>query len=210
MAIPRIAATAARKLMEHFLIGTPAGRGRRRGASRWPSAAGIGTAQSFTAGRQDMPMLDQGLDAPLSTTCTSVAWKRTCPWSSGANSAARRKINNSAGRDHWPQCQLRLLAGGGMRTGQVIGSTDRIAAQAKDRPVHFQEVFATLYHAPGHRSQHDHGHRPDRPPAIFGRPLSTDGGIGVAGSTFRSPPAPAGIAPAVHRRQNRDGSPGPA
>jgi hypothetical protein len=41
------------------------------------------------------------------------------------------------------------LFGGGMRTGQVIGSTDRIAAEAKDRPVHFQEVFATLYHSLG-------------------------------------------------------------
>ena len=33
-----------------------------------------------------------------------------------------------------------------MKTGQVIGSTDKNAEQAKDRPVHFQEVFATLYH----------------------------------------------------------------
>jgi hypothetical protein len=33
-----------------------------------------------------------------------------------------------------------------MKTGQVIGSTDRHAGQAKDRPVHFQEVFATVYH----------------------------------------------------------------
>jgi hypothetical protein len=39
-----------------------------------------------------------------------------------------------------------FLAGGGMRTGQVIGSTTRCAEHAKDRPVHFQEVFATLYH----------------------------------------------------------------
>ena len=42
-----------------------------------------------------------------------------------------------------------LLAGGGMKTGQVIGSTDRDAGAAKDRPVHFQEVFATLYHKLG-------------------------------------------------------------
>jgi hypothetical protein len=33
-----------------------------------------------------------------------------------------------------------------MRTGQVIGSTDKQAAYAKDRPVSFQNVFATLYH----------------------------------------------------------------
>ena len=33
-----------------------------------------------------------------------------------------------------------------MRTGQVLGTTDRLGGEAKDRPVHFGEVFATLYH----------------------------------------------------------------
>jgi hypothetical protein len=56
------------------------------------------------------------------------------------------RINKNAGRDHWQQVGCALLAGGGMRTGQVIGSTDAHAGLAKDRPVHFQEIFATLYH----------------------------------------------------------------
>ena len=56
------------------------------------------------------------------------------------------KINKDAGRDHWPAVNFALLAGGGMRTGQVIGSTDKEAAYVKDRPVSFQNVFATLYH----------------------------------------------------------------
>ncbi len=55
------------------------------------------------------------------------------------------KINKDAGRDHWPPVNFALLAGGGMRTGQVIGSTDKHAAYAKDRPISFQNVFATLY-----------------------------------------------------------------
>jgi uncharacterized protein (DUF1501 family) len=55
-------------------------------------------------------------------------------------------INKRAGRDHWPPVNFALLAGGGMRTGQVIGSTDKQAAYVKDRPVSFQNVFATLYH----------------------------------------------------------------
>jgi hypothetical protein len=59
------------------------------------------------------------------------------------------KINKDAGRDHWPKVSCALLACGGLRTGQVIGSTDRLAGEAKDRPVHFQEVFATLYHSLG-------------------------------------------------------------
>ena len=56
------------------------------------------------------------------------------------------KINNNAGRDHWPNVSCALLAGGGMKTGQVIGATDRIGGEAVDRPVTFQEVIATLYH----------------------------------------------------------------
>jgi hypothetical protein len=42
-----------------------------------------------------------------------------------------------------------FLAGGGMRTGQVIGTSTRYAEDAKDRPVHLREVFATLYHNMG-------------------------------------------------------------
>jgi uncharacterized protein (DUF1501 family) len=55
------------------------------------------------------------------------------------------KINMKAGRDHWPRVAGCLLAGGGMRTGQVIGRTDRLGGEPADRPVHFGEVFATLY-----------------------------------------------------------------
>ena len=41
---------------------------------------------------------------------------------------------------------MAMLAGGGMRVGQVIGATDRMAAAATERPVSYQDVFATLYH----------------------------------------------------------------
>jgi hypothetical protein len=58
-------------------------------------------------------------------------------------------INKEAGRDHWPQVGCALLAGGGMRTGQVIGRTDRQGGSIEDRPVHFGEVLATLYHQLG-------------------------------------------------------------
>jgi len=55
-------------------------------------------------------------------------------------------ISKQVGRDHWPRVACALLAGGGMRTGQVIGATDRLGGEAVARPVTFQEVFATLYH----------------------------------------------------------------
>jgi hypothetical protein len=56
------------------------------------------------------------------------------------------RVNKDGGRDHWPRVAAGLLAGGGMRTGQVIGSTNRFGEEADERPIHFQDVFATLYH----------------------------------------------------------------
>ncbi len=56
------------------------------------------------------------------------------------------KINKNSGRDHWPKVGGGLLAGGGMRTGQVLGATDRLGEEPTLRPVHFGEVIATLYH----------------------------------------------------------------
>jgi hypothetical protein len=55
------------------------------------------------------------------------------------------KISAQVGRDHWPQVNCALLAGGGMKLGQAIGTTDRIAGQAASRPVTFGELYATLY-----------------------------------------------------------------
>jgi hypothetical protein len=55
------------------------------------------------------------------------------------------RISAQVGRDHWPQVNCALLAGGGMQTGQVIGATDRVAGEAVLRPVTFGELFATLY-----------------------------------------------------------------
>ena len=56
------------------------------------------------------------------------------------------KVNKNGGRDHWPNVAPAILAGGGMRVGQVIGATDKTAGTAVRRPVHYQDVFATLYH----------------------------------------------------------------
>lgn len=54
-------------------------------------------------------------------------------------------INKNAGRDHWPKVGCGFLAGGGMKTGQVIGATDKTASEPIERPVHYGEVFASLY-----------------------------------------------------------------
>ncbi len=61
----------------------------------------------------------------------------------------RNKNNEPPGRDHWIHCQTALLAGGGIRGGQVYGSSDRIAAYPSDRPVSPEHLAATVYQALG-------------------------------------------------------------
>jgi len=59
------------------------------------------------------------------------------------------RINPGKGRDHWPQLNSAWIAGGGLNHGQVIGASNRLGEYATERPVHVQEVVATLYHAIG-------------------------------------------------------------
>jgi len=99
---------------------------------------------NFTHARKVVPLLDQGLSAlvqdlherGLEQDVTVVVW---------GEFGRTPKINKSAGRDHWSRVACGLLAGGGMATGQQIGKTNRLAEEPVDRPVHFREVFATLY-----------------------------------------------------------------
>jgi hypothetical protein len=101
--------------------------------------------QNFRLSRENLPQLDQGVSAlvadlhrhGLEKDVSVVVW---------GEFGRTPKINNNAGRDHWPQVSCALLAGGSMRTGQVIGATNRLGEHATDRPVTFLEVFATLYH----------------------------------------------------------------
>ncbi|MES2788009.1 MAG: DUF1501 domain-containing protein [Planctomycetota bacterium] len=100
---------------------------------------------NFIHGRKVLPVFDQAItalvddihDRGLSDDVSVVAW---------GEFGRTPRINPTGGRDHWPQVSCALLAGGGMKTGQVIGSTSRLAETAQNRPVHYGEVHATLYH----------------------------------------------------------------
>jgi Protein of unknown function (DUF1501) len=59
------------------------------------------------------------------------------------------RINAAAGRDHWSFCYSIVLAGGGVRGGQVYGSSDRSAAYPSTNPVSPADVAATIYHCLG-------------------------------------------------------------
>jgi hypothetical protein len=65
------------------------------------------------------------------------------------------KINPAGGRDHWPQCWTMLMAGGGVKGGQVVGSSDEIGAYPKDRPVTPGEVTATICRSLGIDLDHE-------------------------------------------------------
>ena len=57
------------------------------------------------------------------------------------------RLNPRGGRDHWPGVWSILFAGGGVAGGQIVGSSDRIGSEPRDRPVTPAEVAATIYHA---------------------------------------------------------------
>jgi hypothetical protein len=59
------------------------------------------------------------------------------------------RINNLAGRDHWPLCYTVLLAGGGVRRGHVHGVSDRSGAYPSQDPVRPEDLAATIYHLLG-------------------------------------------------------------
>lgn len=56
-----------------------------------------------------------------------------------------------AGRDHWTACMSVLMAGAGIRGGQVVGASDARAEQPLDRPIHPEDITKTVYYAMGLR-----------------------------------------------------------
>jgi hypothetical protein len=79
---------------------------------------------------------------------------------------------SGAGRDHWTEAQFALLAGGGVPGGQVVGSSDKVGAYPKDRPVTPSDLAATVYSTLGIQDL-EATDRDGRPFALLpeGRPL---------------------------------------
>jgi uncharacterized protein (DUF1501 family) len=73
------------------------------------------------------------------------------------------KINAAGGRDHWGPVFSAALAGGGIRGGQVYGSSDRMGGEPREGRVQPQDLSATVFHCLGHRPEtemHDIQGRP--------------------------------------------------
>jgi len=108
---------------------------------------------NFANGRKVIPLLDQGL-AALVTDLHERGLDRDVSVVVWGEFGRTPRINENAGRDHWPRVTFAMLAGGGMTTGQVIGETNRLAEEPVSRPIHFQDVMATLYHNLGIDTAH--------------------------------------------------------
>jgi uncharacterized protein (DUF1501 family) len=120
------------------------------GQITWDCHANGGDLSSTLEDYRDTlcPMFDQAYAALLDDLLADGLLDSTLVVAMGEFGRTPR-LNNRGGRDHWPSVWSVLLAGGGVRGGQIIGASDGHGEEPKDRPVHAAEVAATVYHALG-------------------------------------------------------------
>ena len=106
-------------------------------------------SSNFKTLKQQLPELDRGIanliqdlhDRGMEDEVVTVVW---------GEFGRTPKINsNDAGRDHWSPAMSALVAGGGLKMGQTVGSTNARAEYPKDRPYKVPQLLATLYQAMG-------------------------------------------------------------
>jgi hypothetical protein len=103
---------------------------------------------NFKLLKDQLPLADQGIaalvrelhDRGLAGDVAVLAW---------GEFGRTPKVNADGGRDHWTPVMSAVLAGGGLKTGQAVGSTDRRGEQPTEKPYTVQQVLATVYRAVG-------------------------------------------------------------
>jgi Protein of unknown function (DUF1501) len=145
-------------------------------ANVWDNHGGTGSLGGITGyqmlkEKYCLPPLDQGYSALLEDLADRQRLDDTLVAMLG-EFGRTPKINANAGRDHWGACQSVVLAGGGIRGGQVYGASDKTAAYPTDRPVRPEDLIATVYHGLGIAPDamlYDQQNRPHR--ACEGEPV---------------------------------------
>jgi hypothetical protein len=144
----------------------------------WDNHAGYGihgaqTGYDLLRSPVCIPPLDQALSALLEDLTQRGLLDDTLVVAVGEFGRTPR-INATGGRDHWGACQSALLAGGGIRGGQVYGASDATAAFVRDQPVSPADFLATIYHAFGLGPDEELRDREGRPHRLCdGRPISS-------------------------------------
>ncbi|MGE5194914.1 MAG: DUF1501 domain-containing protein [Deltaproteobacteria bacterium] len=130
-------------------------------------------SKNFEALKSELlPMVDQSLSALLDDLDERGRLDETLVLCLG-EFGRTPKINANAGRDHWGPCSTTFVAGGGLRTGQVIGASDKIGAYPTTEPIAPVDIHATMYHALGLDTDQVILDALQRPAAICtGRPLN--------------------------------------
>jgi hypothetical protein len=145
-------------------------------ANVWDTHGGTGNLGSVSGfemlkEKYCLPPLDRGLSALLEDLGESGLLDETLVAAYG-EFGRTPKINNAGGREHWGMCQSVLMAGGGIRGGQVYGASDRQAAYPKEKGISPEDLLATIYHGLGLSPEmeiHDPQGRPHR--LCDGRPV---------------------------------------
>jgi hypothetical protein len=104
--------------------------------------------QNFQTLKRQLPQVDRGVanliqdlhDRGMQDDVVTIMW---------GEFGRTPKINQGAGRDHWPQVMSALIAGGGLKMGQAVGASTARGETPKDRPYSASRVLATVYKAVG-------------------------------------------------------------
>jgi hypothetical protein len=123
-----------------------------------------------------LPYLDQALSALIEDVYSRGLEQRILIVVMGEFGRTPRLSHNASGtgRDHWPQAYTALLSGGGLRMGQVIGSTNARGEHPKERPIAPQDLLATVYRHLGIDPRHELSDGVGRPIAVLpeGQPIA--------------------------------------
>ena len=95
-----------------------------------------------------LPQTDQTLSALLEDLGDRGLLRETLVYWTG-DFGRTPKVNLQGGRDHWAPCQTVLMAGGGIRGGQVYGASDAHGAFPMENPVRPDDITATVFRALG-------------------------------------------------------------
>jgi uncharacterized protein (DUF1501 family) len=104
--------------------------------------------ENFQTMRRKVPELDKGLAALLQDLASRGLLESTIVWVSGEFGRTPKvqwEAPWNGGRGHWGKAFSTLIAGGGFRGGQVVGSTDAKGEEVRERPVYPWDLLATMY-----------------------------------------------------------------
>jgi uncharacterized protein (DUF1501 family) len=118
--------------------------------------------------RQMVPPLDSGIAALVDDLYDRGLAERVLllVWGEFGRSP---RINGGGGREHWPGAMSALVAGGGLKMGQVIGATTRKGESPSERPLRPEDLLQTVYHVLGINTALDFPNDAGRPMPILNR-----------------------------------------